>query len=92
MNAFAWLINTVFQVFVYLIIGRVILSWLISFNIINMGNQVVRTIAQITHQLTEPVMRPLRNVIPPMGGLDITPIVALLGAEFLRRLIVPMFM
>ena len=67
----------------------VILSWLINFNVINGHNQFVATIWRLTNAVTEPLLRPIRNVLPPLGGLDLSPIVLLLLIQFIRGWVIP---
>ena len=66
------------EMFSWMIIATAVLSWLISFNVINMRNDFVRGVCQGLYRITEPVMRPLRRVLPYMGGIDLSPIVVLL--------------
>ena len=87
MNPFIWLIITVIQLYTYIVIATVILSWLIAFNVINLHNPVVRQIAYILGQLTEPLLDPIRRTLPSLGGLDISPVILLLLLYFLQRLI-----
>ncbi len=72
----------------YVIIGVAILSWLIAFNVINISNDFVRSVWNGLNALTEPVLRRIRQVVPDLGGLDISPIVALLALMLLRNVIV----
>ena len=62
------------NIYLLLIIARIIFSWLISFNVINLRNPLMGQIYSAIHMLTEPVMAPLRRAIPPIGGLDLSPI------------------
>jgi YggT family protein len=87
MNPFIWLIITIIQLYTYVVIATVIVSWLIAFNVINLHNPVVRQIAYILAQLTEPLLEPIRRVLPSLGGLDISPVILLLLLYFLQRLI-----
>ncbi|MGQ0740704.1 MAG: YggT family protein [Alphaproteobacteria bacterium] len=87
-NPFIWLILTVLDIYTWVIVAAVIASWLVSFGVINIHNQFVRWLVFALQALTEPVLRPLRRIIPPMGGLDLTPLVALLLIQFVRYLIV----
>jgi YggT family protein len=87
-NPFIWLILTVLDIYTWIIIAAVIASWLVSFGVINIHNQFVRWLVVALQALTEPVLRPLRRIIPPMGGLDLTPLVALLLIQFVRYLII----
>ena len=86
-NPFVWLILTILSIYTWVIVAAVISSWLVSFGVINIHNQLVRSLVIALQALTEPVFRPIRRVIPPMGGLDLSPLVALLGIQFLRYLI-----
>lgn len=80
-------IDLVLSLVIWIIIAQVIVSWLLAFNILNMSNRFVATIANALHQITEPVLGPLRRIIPSFGGLDISPIVLFLGIYFIRLVI-----
>ncbi len=75
MNVFVFLIYAVIQVLLYGLIAYAILSWLIAFNVINTYNQFVRTIEQTLRQIYEPLLRPIRRVLPLLGGVDLSPLV-----------------
>jgi YggT family protein len=66
------------NLYVYVIIFAAVLSWLIAFNVVNMYSDVVRSLWNMLTALTEPVLRPIREIIPSFGGLDISPVVLLL--------------
>jgi YggT family protein len=87
-NPIIWLILTLLDLYFYVILAVVIMSWLIGFNVINGSNPYVRQIGYALRQLTEPLLRPIRNVLPDLGGLDISPIILLLGLQFVKYLIV----
>ena len=78
----------ILNLYTYVIIAAVIASWLVGFGVINTYNQFARTVLRALHALTEPVFGPLRRIIPPMGGLDLTPMIALLLIIFLQRWII----
>ncbi|NNE40916.1 MAG: YggT family protein [Marinicaulis sp.] len=80
------LIDAILQLYVIVVFVMVVMSWLISFNVINRHNQVVDAIWRTVMALTEPVLRPIRNMMPNLGGLDISPVVLLLGIFFLREM------
>jgi YggT family protein len=61
-----------------------VMSWLLAFDVINMRNDLVRSVWNTTNALTEPVLRPIRRVLPPLGGMDISPIVLLLLLSFIQ--------
>ena len=75
------------QLYVWLLIASAIMSWLIAFNVVNTRNDVVRTIWNFLYQITEPVLRPIRNILPNLGGIDISPIILLLLIFFIQRVI-----
>lgn len=88
MRAILDVVLLVLDLYVYVVIAAVILSWLIAFNVINTYNDVVRAIVNGVNALTEPVLRPIRNVLPNFGGLDISPIVLFLLIFLIQRIIV----
>jgi YggT family protein len=71
-----------------LIFVQAVLSWLLAFNVINLGNPAVRSIWGTLQTITEPVYRPIRRILPDTGGLDLSPMVLLLGLFFLQSVIV----
>lgn len=72
------LILFVLQIYTYVLIAAAIMSWLISFDVINFRNQLVRSIWTTLNALTEPLLRPIRNLLPNLGGVDVSPIVLFL--------------
>ena len=79
-----FLFNAAIEIYTWILIASVILSWLVSFNVVNTNNQVVYTIGSFIHRITEPVLRPIRNFLPSLGGLDLSPLVLLLLLNFLK--------
>src|SRR5690348_18133488 len=65
----------------------IVMSWLISFNVINTRNQFVAGVWRALNQVTEPILRPIRRIVPPMGGLDLSPIVVFIIIFFLQSFI-----
>ena len=84
MYLFLYILDTAITVYIWILIARVVLSWLISFNVINQFNQGVRVVDNFCRVLTEPLLRPIRRFMPDLGGLDVSPIVLLLAIEFVR--------
>jgi YggT family protein len=78
------LIDIVLGLFVWIMILAVIMSWLISFNVVNTTNRFVHMVADALYRITEPALRPIRRFLPNLGGLDISPIVLLLTIWFVR--------
>ena len=88
MNPFLWLILTVLDIYFWIIIISVVLSWLVGFNIVNPNNDIVRQLRYGIYRITEPVLGPIRRFLPDLGGIDLSPMVLLIGIIFLQRLIV----
>jgi YggT family protein len=76
------------NLYVYVVIASAVFSWLYAFNIINSSNQVVAMIGQVLYNLTEPVLRPIRRFMPNLGGVDISPIILLLGIFLIQNVII----
>ena len=87
MRSLLWLIDTVITLYVYILIASAILSWLVAFNVVNTRNDVVRTVWDFLYRVTEPVLRPIRNMLPNLGGIDVSPIIVLLIIFFIQRVI-----
>ncbi|MDR3515104.1 MAG: YggT family protein [Azospirillaceae bacterium] len=87
MLALLWLIDTVIGLYVWVLIASAVLSWLVSFGIVNTRNHAVYMIGDVLYRLTEPALRPIRRVLPNFGGLDLSPLVLILGVMFIQRLI-----
>lgn len=84
MIAIFWLIDTVLNIAWWLVILSVVFSWLYAFNVVNSSNQFIAQIGSALYQITEPLFRPIRRILPNMGGLDFSPIVVLLAITFLQ--------
>jgi YggT family protein len=78
------------DVYFYIIIASVIISWLIAFEVINVKNPQAQNLINLLNKVTEPVYKPLRKFIPPIGGIDITPIIVIFGIFLLQNLIARM--
>ncbi len=75
------------ELYIWLIIIGAILSWLIAFNILNTSNQAVYTIIDFLYRITEPALRPIRKFLPNFGGIDISPVVLILGLIFVQMVL-----
>ena len=87
MNALLILIDTVIHLYTWVLVIWVVLSWLIAFNVVNTRNRFVYTLGDILNRVTEPVLRPLRRVLPSPGGIDLSPLVLILLLYFIRNLL-----
>lgn len=83
-----WLISTIIRLIQLVVILQAVLSWLIAFDVINRHNRLVQSFWSFSNALTEPLLRPFRRIIPPIGGVDITPILLLIALELVRQLII----
>lgn len=80
--AIVWLVDKVIGLMVFFIIASAILSWLFAFDVINHRNRFVSQVAGFLDAVTRPLLEPFRRIIPPLGGIDISPIVVLLLLQF----------
>ncbi|ATN36330.1 hypothetical protein ACO34A_21305 [Rhizobium sp. ACO-34A] len=89
-------IDLALNLYTWVLIASAIFSWLYAFNVINSSNSFVNSIGTFLYNVTEPVLRPIRKILPDLGGIDISPIVVLLLIFFIRSLmwnsIVPLFL
>ncbi|NBJ10362.1 YggT family protein [Microvirga arsenatis] len=92
MRALLNVILLALQLYTYLIIASAILSWLVAFNVVNTRNDFVRSIGNFLDAVTEPVLRPIRNILPNLGGVDISPIILILLIIFIQNLIIDYLM
>ena len=84
MIVISYIFNAAIQLYILVVFVTVILSWLVGFNVINRHNQVVDAVWRTCLNLTEPALRPIRSMLPNLGGLDISPIVLLIGLNALQ--------
>ncbi len=79
--------NYLLQLLIWVIIAQAILSWLVAFNVVNLSNRFVASLLYGLERLLNPLLRPIRNLLPDMGGIDFSPMVLILGILLLQRLI-----
>jgi YggT family protein len=87
MRAILDIVLIAMDLYVWLLIASAILSWLIAFNVVNTRNQFVAGIAEFLYRITEPALRPIRQFLPNLGGLDISPIILILLIMLIQRII-----
>ncbi|MFV1852831.1 MAG: YggT family protein [Porticoccaceae bacterium] len=87
MLAIFWLIDTVVGIYIFMLIASAVLSWLVAFNVINTSNQFVYMVGDFLYRVTEPALRPIRRIMPDLGGIDISPIILILVLQFANTLI-----
>jgi YggT family protein len=87
MRALLDVIVILLQIYIYLLIAAAVLSWLVAFNVVNSRNQFVAMVGDFLYRVTEPVLRPIRNIMPNLGGIDISPVILILIIILIEKLI-----
>ncbi len=82
-------ISYLITLYTWIIIASVVLSWLMAFNVVNAYNPFVRTLWNALNAVTEPLLRPIRRMMPDLGGIDLSPIILLLGCYFVQSVVIP---
>jgi len=78
----------ILDLYIWLLIAAAVLSWLVAFNVINSRNQFVAMVGDFLYRITEPLLRPIRNILPSLGGIDLSPVVLILLIILLKDIIV----
>lgn len=89
MREFLLFISGLLQVYVYVLIATAVLSWLVAFNVVNPRHPAVAMIGQFLLAITEPVLRPIRRLLPNMGGIDISPVIVIIIIIFIQNVVLP---
>jgi YggT family protein len=87
MMSLALLIDKIIDIYTWIVIASAIMSWLVAFGVVNTRNQFIRTVVDVLYRVTEPALRPIRRIMPNLGGVDISPVILLLLLFFLRSLL-----
>jgi YggT family protein len=87
MRALLDVIQIALQFYIWIVIAAAVFSWLVAFNVVNTRNQFVRSVGEFLYRITEPALRPIRNLLPNLGGIDISPIILFLIIIFIDRVI-----
>ena len=88
MRSILYVILLVLDLYIWLLIASAILSWLVAFNVVNARNQFVAMVGDFLYRITEPVLRPIRNVMPNLGGIDLSPVIVILLIILIKDIIV----
>jgi YggT family protein len=91
MRSLLWLFDTVITLYIYVLVANAIYSWLVAFNVINSRNNIVAMIGDFLYKVTEPALAPIRRRMPDLGGIDLSPVVLIIGLIFLRMLVFELF-
>jgi YggT family protein len=86
-----WLVNTVITLYIWLLVAGAVLSWLVAFNVVNTQNRFVYMVGDFLHRVTEPALRPIRRVLPTMGGIDLSPLVLILLLLFAQQVLARLY-
>ena len=87
MTSLVILLDTLLELYIWCLIIFVVMGWLIAFEVINTHNRLVHVVSDFLYRLTEPALRPIRRVLPNLGGIDISPVVLILLIWFARNLL-----
>ena len=85
-------ISLLLTLYIYILVAAAVMSWLIAFNVVNPRNQFVSMVGEFLYRITEPVLRPIRNVLPNLGGIDISPIIVIIIIWFIQLVILPVLL
>ena len=88
MRSILYVILLVLDLYIWLLIAAAVLSWLVAFNVVNARNQFVAMVGDFLFRITEPVLRPIRNMLPSLGGIDVSPVVLILIIILIKDIIV----
>jgi len=87
MRALFLVIDLALELYIWIVIAMAIFSWLVAFNVVNTRNHAVAVIGDFLYRITEPALRPIRNMLPNLGGIDISPVILFLIIVFIRYVI-----
>lgn len=88
MYVIANFLSLIINLYILVIILQVALSWLVAFEVINAGNQQAKNLMALLKKLTDPVYKPIRKYIPPIGGIDLTPLIVIIGLQIFEHFVV----
>ncbi len=80
------LIDSIVSIYIWILIINALLSWLVAFSVLNTSNRLVYSLLDISYKMTDPLLRPIRNFLPNLGGIDISPVILILFLMFIRNL------
>jgi YggT family protein len=86
----AYIVSALFELVILALVVNAILSWLIAFDVVNMRNRFVYQFSRFLDAVTRPILQPVQKVIPPLGGVDISPIIVIIVLVGIQRFILPL--
>jgi YggT family protein len=87
MRALFLVIDLALEIYIWIVIAAAIFSWLVAFSVVNTRNPTVATVGDFLYRITEPALRPIRNALPNLGGIDVSPVILFLIIIFIRYVI-----
>ncbi len=91
MKSLLILFDNIINLYIWVLIIHVVISWLVAFNVLNTDNKFVYTVLDVSYRLTSPPLNFIRRFLPNLGSIDISPVVLILGLIFMRNLVFEMF-
>lgn len=88
MGMIAYLFSLVIDIYVGIIIIQIIIHWLLAFDVLKANSPQAQNLLGLMRRLTDPVYKPLQKYIPPIGGIDITPIIVIIGLNILKSIVI----
>lgn len=85
-----FIVDSLIQLVIFAMVINAVLSWLIVFEVVNMRNRFIYQVSRLLDAVTRPVLRPVQRIIPPFGGVDISPIIAIIVLVGIQRFLLPM--
>jgi YggT family protein len=82
-------ISYLLQLYIYILIAMAVMSWLIAFNVVNPRSPAVRAVSEFLYRITEPLLSPIRNLLPNLGGIDVSPVILILIIIFIQSVVLP---
>ncbi|MDA1316137.1 MAG: YggT family protein [Acidobacteria bacterium] len=79
-----WILQQILSLYMWCFVISAVLSWLVAFNVINSNNRFIYTVGDVLYRLTEPLLRPIRNILPNFGGIDFSPLIAIFGIILIK--------
>jgi YggT family protein len=85
-------LHALLQAIIWIVVANAIMSWLVAFDVINLRNRIAYQVVHFLDSVTRPILRPFRRIIPPLGGVDITPVILIILVEATDQALLPPLM
>ncbi len=83
----AQLISWAIQLYIFIIVLHIAISWLVIFKVLDMNNPQAKNLVALLQKVTDPVMKPVQKYVPPIGGIDLTPVIVIIGLQILSSFV-----